>query len=232
MGWVVSTTPQPLYPWERPGTHCTGGWVGERVWKILPPVGFDPRTFQPILSCYAYLATRPLIFIMSRKIPWFIATIEINIGTEEYSLAQQYVLKLIKPGYMFQLYSHHQAYLQSLVMLFMLIAYAVWDPSSEAKILLMELNAWTVQWIENEQSHKESCMPLVASRMCNEPIVECWWHSMTGSLYILLILLIYYSYFRHYGFDTFYQLQAAYIILCDSIYFLLFIFNTLNGSCF
>jgi hypothetical protein len=27
-GWVVSTTPRPLYPRERPGTHCTGSWVG------------------------------------------------------------------------------------------------------------------------------------------------------------------------------------------------------------
>jgi hypothetical protein len=24
-GWVVSLTPRPLYPRERPGTHCTGG---------------------------------------------------------------------------------------------------------------------------------------------------------------------------------------------------------------
>jgi hypothetical protein len=30
-GWVVSTTPQLLYPQERPGTHCTGGWVGPRA---------------------------------------------------------------------------------------------------------------------------------------------------------------------------------------------------------
>jgi hypothetical protein len=29
--WTVSTTPRPLYPRERPGTHCTGGWVGPRV---------------------------------------------------------------------------------------------------------------------------------------------------------------------------------------------------------
>jgi hypothetical protein len=28
---VVSTTPWPLYPRERPGTHCTGGWVGPRA---------------------------------------------------------------------------------------------------------------------------------------------------------------------------------------------------------
>jgi hypothetical protein len=29
--WVVSTTARPLYPRERPGTHCTRGWVGPRV---------------------------------------------------------------------------------------------------------------------------------------------------------------------------------------------------------
>jgi hypothetical protein len=30
-GWVVSTTPQPLYPREIPCTHCTGGWVDPRA---------------------------------------------------------------------------------------------------------------------------------------------------------------------------------------------------------
>jgi hypothetical protein len=30
-GWVVRTTPRPLYPREIPGTHCTGGWVGPRA---------------------------------------------------------------------------------------------------------------------------------------------------------------------------------------------------------
>jgi hypothetical protein len=30
-GWVVSTTPRPIYPRERLGTHCTGGWVGPRA---------------------------------------------------------------------------------------------------------------------------------------------------------------------------------------------------------
>jgi hypothetical protein len=54
-------------------------------------------------------------------------------GTEEYSLAPQYVFKLIKPGYTFQLYSHHQTYLQSLVDLYKLNAYAMWDHSSKAK---------------------------------------------------------------------------------------------------
>jgi hypothetical protein len=57
-----------------------------------------------------------------------------TVGTEEYRLAQQYVFKLVKPGYMFQLYSNHQAYLQSLVELYMFNAYAIRNPSSEAKI--------------------------------------------------------------------------------------------------
>jgi hypothetical protein len=30
-GWMVNTTPRPLYPQERPGTHCIGGWVGPRA---------------------------------------------------------------------------------------------------------------------------------------------------------------------------------------------------------
>jgi len=28
MGWVINATPWALYPRERPGTHCIGGWVG------------------------------------------------------------------------------------------------------------------------------------------------------------------------------------------------------------
>jgi hypothetical protein len=28
---VVNATPRPLYPRERPGTHCIGGWVGPRA---------------------------------------------------------------------------------------------------------------------------------------------------------------------------------------------------------
>jgi hypothetical protein len=49
--------PQPIYPRERPGTHCIGGWVGTQgisvqVRKILPPPGFDPRTVQSEASRY------------------------------------------------------------------------------------------------------------------------------------------------------------------------------------
>ena len=40
---------------NRPGTHCTGGFVGSRACldgcgKSRPPRGFDPRTVQPAAS--------------------------------------------------------------------------------------------------------------------------------------------------------------------------------------
>jgi len=44
MGWVENSTPQPLYPRERPGTHCIGGLGGPRAGldgcgKSRPPTG-------------------------------------------------------------------------------------------------------------------------------------------------------------------------------------------------
>jgi hypothetical protein len=53
-----SVTPRPPLPLrERPGTHCTGGWVGtraslDRCRKFCPPPGFDPQTVQPVESRY------------------------------------------------------------------------------------------------------------------------------------------------------------------------------------
>jgi hypothetical protein len=48
-------------PRERPGTRCIGGWVGpERVRKISPPPGFDPRTVQPLSNgCNDYAIPAP-----------------------------------------------------------------------------------------------------------------------------------------------------------------------------
>ena len=56
--------PVALYPRERPGTHCTGGWVGptaglDRCGETRPPPGFDPGTVQPVASHYTDYATRP-----------------------------------------------------------------------------------------------------------------------------------------------------------------------------
>jgi len=49
--------PAALYPRERPGTHCTGGWVGPgsglySCGKSRPPPGFDPQIVQPLASRY------------------------------------------------------------------------------------------------------------------------------------------------------------------------------------
>ena len=55
---MLNATPRPLYPQERPGNHCTGGWVGPRTGlegsgKSRPAPAFDPRTVQSVASrCY------------------------------------------------------------------------------------------------------------------------------------------------------------------------------------
>jgi hypothetical protein len=54
MGWVVNATPRPLYPRERTGTHCIGGWFG-RTSKNSPQKGFDSRSVQPVASRYTII---------------------------------------------------------------------------------------------------------------------------------------------------------------------------------
>jgi hypothetical protein len=56
-GLVVSTKPRPLYPRERPGTNCTGGWVGPNagldVCENLTPTGIrSPDLPARIQSLY------------------------------------------------------------------------------------------------------------------------------------------------------------------------------------
>jgi hypothetical protein len=69
-----------FYPWERPDTHCTGGWVGpraglDRCGKSRLPPGFDPRTVQLVASRYTDYATRPTISHKDgSKIPRFRVT--------------------------------------------------------------------------------------------------------------------------------------------------------------
>jgi len=48
-----ASRPGRSLPRERPGTHCTGGWVGpraglDRCRKSRRTPGFDPRTVQPV----------------------------------------------------------------------------------------------------------------------------------------------------------------------------------------
>jgi hypothetical protein len=52
-GWVVNANPRPLYPRERLGTHCTGGWVGPRA-----PTGIR-STDRPARSQSLYRLSYP-----------------------------------------------------------------------------------------------------------------------------------------------------------------------------
>jgi hypothetical protein len=66
MGWVVNITSGPLDPWESPGTHCVEGWVGlmaglDGSEKSRPPLGFDPRTVNPVTSRYTHYVIPALI---------------------------------------------------------------------------------------------------------------------------------------------------------------------------
>jgi hypothetical protein len=62
MGWVVNAKPRPLYPREKLGTYCIGGWVGHRAGldgcgKACPPPGLDPRAVQLVASRYTACAS-------------------------------------------------------------------------------------------------------------------------------------------------------------------------------
>jgi len=68
MVWVVNATPRPLYPRERPGTHCTGGWVDPMAGldgggKFAPAgIRFPDR---PACSQSLYRLSRPSCAVVS-----------------------------------------------------------------------------------------------------------------------------------------------------------------------
>jgi hypothetical protein len=79
---VVSTTPRSLYSGERPGTHCTGGWVGPRAGldmckKNLAPTGIQsldrPACNQSLyrLSYPAQLTTCSSIYLKKAIVQMF-----------------------------------------------------------------------------------------------------------------------------------------------------------------
>ena len=87
--------PAASYPRERPGTRCTGGWVGlrtslDRYGKSRPPPGFDPRTVQSVGSRYTDRATVAHAPIL---IPTFI-----SITRQHTVLAVASVVNLLKPN--------------------------------------------------------------------------------------------------------------------------------------
>jgi hypothetical protein len=71
MNWIVNATLRLLYPRDRPGTHCRGGWIDlkdglEWVRKISPTPGFDPRTVQSVASRYTDWVIAGAIWIKSK----------------------------------------------------------------------------------------------------------------------------------------------------------------------
>jgi hypothetical protein len=74
---VVSTTPQPLYPPDRPGIHCAGCWISlggryEPARKMSPARGFDPRTMQLVASRYVDCAFILFCFLLRRLKTYFL----------------------------------------------------------------------------------------------------------------------------------------------------------------
>jgi hypothetical protein len=76
--WVVITTLRPLYPSprERPGTHCTGGWVGLGAGKSHPTGIRSPDRlayseslydFSNILYIYIYILVFMLLRVSQRS---------------------------------------------------------------------------------------------------------------------------------------------------------------------
>jgi hypothetical protein len=65
-GWVVSSTPQPYFTPRKDPVPIVqeAGWAPEQVCmgKNLAPLGFDPRTVQPIVSRYTDWATQPTVW--------------------------------------------------------------------------------------------------------------------------------------------------------------------------
>ena len=106
--WVSGQqhAPAALYPQERPGTHCTGGWVGPRagldVRKISSPPGFDPRTVQPVVSRYSDWATGPTLIRMYA------------VKNTTVCLVRCYILNIKKKLHVSASSGHHQVFCQNI----------------------------------------------------------------------------------------------------------------------
>jgi hypothetical protein len=64
--------PAALYPLERHGTYCTGGWVGPWAGldgrKISSPPGFDPGPSSQVTQSLYRLSYLAHLYILSMKI--------------------------------------------------------------------------------------------------------------------------------------------------------------------
>jgi hypothetical protein len=71
-GRVVNATPRPLYPRERPGTHCIlAGWVLGSVWtdaENLAPTGIPSPDRQDTAFCSTFAPRRDQVVIGFRRV--------------------------------------------------------------------------------------------------------------------------------------------------------------------
>jgi hypothetical protein len=78
-GWVVNATTRPFYPWERPGTHRTGGWAaprpglntGEKNYIYLPSLRMKVPDHVCLWKLAVVVATYVSICIVYRILPSF-----------------------------------------------------------------------------------------------------------------------------------------------------------------
>jgi hypothetical protein len=56
-GWLVSTTPRPLYSREKPVTHYAGGWMGSRVVLDVCEKSRPHRDFFFLMNQFIFLIT-------------------------------------------------------------------------------------------------------------------------------------------------------------------------------
>jgi hypothetical protein len=101
MGWVVKATPRPLYPRERPSTHCTGGTQGRSGWvqKISPPTGIrSPDRPSRSESLYRLSYPGPLL---SLRINNFFTITNFNWPHIQYLVCVLFLWKDNSPSHVF-----------------------------------------------------------------------------------------------------------------------------------
>jgi len=82
-GWVVNATLRPLYPLEKPGTPCIGGWMGpsasrDRCGKTCPHRVWSPGPISPQRVAMPTELTRPDVSNCMTYSP-----LHMTIGTRE-----------------------------------------------------------------------------------------------------------------------------------------------------
>jgi hypothetical protein len=76
MVWAVNAMPWLLYPWERPGTHCIGGWVGSSAsqdWCGKSHPFSNVRTVTFVTGCYSEVRLWQGVtvkFVCDRVLQW------------------------------------------------------------------------------------------------------------------------------------------------------------------